>query len=150
FSGRTAVDGRCPLKKCPPFPLNEFPPYRLDAVNECLWRTRDRADEERIVLAPKAFAILRYLVEHPGRLVTHAEFLDALWPDTHVQPEVLKSHIFEIRRVLGDHSKKPIFIETLPKRGYRFIAPVSHTPWAAPAHLPTPVPSRLIGRDRTL
>jgi len=54
--------------------------------------------------------------------VTHAELLDALWPNTHVQPEVLKSHIFEVRSVLGDDSKKPLFIETLPRRGYRFIA----------------------------
>ena len=87
--------------------MKEFPPFRLDTVNQCLWRGRDAFDEERILLTPKAFAVLRYLVEHPGRLVTHDEFLDALWPNTHVQPEVLKSHIFEVRNILGDDSKKP-------------------------------------------
>src|SRR5882672_8764085 len=104
--------------------MREFPPFRLDPVNQCLWRGEGPA-EERILLAPKAFAVLRYLVEHPGRLVTHEELLEALWPKTYVQPEVLKSHVTAIRAVLGDDARKPIFIETLSRRGYRFIAPVS-------------------------
>ena len=79
--------------------MTEFPPFRLDPVNQCLWRGEDLA-EERILLAPKAFAVLRYLVEHPGRLVTHDELFEALWPKTYVQPEVLKSHIAAIRAVL--------------------------------------------------
>ena len=69
--------------------------------------------------------MLRYLVEHPGRLVTQDELLEALWPDTFVQPEVLKSHVRDIRMVLGDDCKNPRFIETLPRRGYQFVAPVS-------------------------
>src|SRR6266436_4426180 len=105
--------------------MKEFPPFHLDTVNQCLWRGRDRTDQERVLLTPRAYALLRYLVEHPGRLLTHDELLDALWPNTHVQPEVLKGHIFEVRTALGDDSKKPLFIETLPRRGYRFIAPVS-------------------------
>src|SRR6266849_8534583 len=52
--------------------MREFPPFRLDTVNQCLWRGEGPA-EERILLAPKAFAVLRYLVEHPGRLVAHPE-----------------------------------------------------------------------------
>jgi len=48
--------------------MREFPPFRLDTVNQCLWRTLGCAPQERILLAPKAFAVLRYLVEHPGRL----------------------------------------------------------------------------------
>src|SRR2546426_2301542 len=70
--------------------MREFPPFRLDTVNQCLWRG-DGAAEERVLLAPKAFDVLRYLVEHPGRLVAHDELLEALWPKTYVQPEVLKS-----------------------------------------------------------
>jgi predicted ATPase/DNA-binding winged helix-turn-helix (wHTH) protein len=104
--------------------MREFPPFRLDTVNQCLWRG-DGVAEERILLAPKTFDVLRYLVEHPGRLVTHTELLDALWPKTYVQPEVLKSHISEIRAVLGDDARKPLFIETMSRRGYRFIAPVT-------------------------
>jgi len=104
--------------------MREFPPFRLDTVNQCLWRG-DGAAEERILLAPRAFDVLRYLVEHPGRLVAHDELLEALWPKTYVQPEVLKSHIASIRAVLRDDARRPLFIETLSRRGYRFIAPVS-------------------------
>src|SRR6266850_7864433 len=104
--------------------MRAFPPFRLDTVNQCLWRGEGLA-EERILLAPKAFAVLRYLVEHSGRLVTQDELFEALWPKTYVQPEVLKSHIAAIRAVLGDDARKPLFIETLSRRGYRFIAPVT-------------------------
>ena len=140
--------------------MTEFPPFRLDTVNQCLWR-REGADEERILLAPKAFDLLRYLVEHRGRLVTHTELLDALWPKTSVQPEVLKSHIAAIRAVLGDDARKPLFIETMSRRGYRFIARamevVSATAvaageiraTAAKTNLPEAV-SELIGRDAEL
>lgn len=99
--------------------MKEFPPFRLDAVNQCLWR-----DNQRIALTPKAFSVLQYLVEHAGRLVTQSELLDALWTETFVQPEVLKSHILDVRGALGDDAKHPSFIETLPRRGYRFIATV--------------------------
>jgi DNA-binding winged helix-turn-helix (wHTH) protein len=105
--------------------VKEFPPFRLDLVNQCLWRDGAGAVEQRILLTPKAFAMLRHLVEHAGRLVTQEEFLQALWPETYVQPEVLKSHIRDIRSALGDDPKIPRFIETLPRRGYRFIAPVT-------------------------
>src|SRR5271166_2124850 len=89
----------------------EFPPFRLDTFNECLWRSGDIGSVERILLPPKAFAMLHYLVEHAGRLVTQDELLDALWPDTFVQPEVLKSRVREIRSVLGDDCRNPRFIE---------------------------------------
>ena len=129
----------------------EFPPFRLDTLNQCLWRA-DRAPEERLLLAPRAFDVLRYLVEHPGRLVTHTELLDALWPKTYVQPEVLKSHIAAIRALLGDDARKPLFIETLSRRGYRFIAPVTEgasAPDVARTNLPEAV-SELIGRETEL
>ena len=102
--------------------------------------------------APRAFAVLRYLVEHPGRLVAHDELLEALWPKTYVQPEVLKSHIAAIRTVLGDDARKPIFIETLSRRGYRFIAAVTEGAAARPSqttNLPEAV-SELIGREDEL
>ena len=66
--------------------------------------------------------MLDYLIERAGRLVTHHELLEALWPDSFVQPEVLKTHIADIRQVLGDDAKDPKFIETQHRRGYRFIA----------------------------
>src|SRR5713101_4090119 len=131
--------------------MRRFPPFRLDTVNQCLWRG-EGVSEERILLAPKAFAVLRYLVEHPGRLVAHAELLDALWPKTYVQPEVMKSHIAAIRAVLGDDAREPIFIETLSRRGYRFIAPVTEDAAARSSrttNLPEAV-SELIGREAEL
>src|SRR5262249_8040652 len=72
----------------------------------------------------KAFSVLQYLVDHAGRLVTQNELLEALWSGTFVQPEVLKSHILDVRTALGDDAKHPSFIETVPRRGYRFIAAV--------------------------
>ena len=138
----------------------EFAPFRLDTVNQCLWRD-GREAEERILLAPRAFDVLRYLVEHPGRLVTHTELLDALWPKTYVQPEVLKSHIAAIRAALGDDARKPLFIGTMLRRGYRFIAPVTEAASttaaaegeigaaAAKTNLPESV-SDLIGREAEL
>jgi predicted ATPase/DNA-binding winged helix-turn-helix (wHTH) protein len=127
----------------------EFPPFRLDTVNECLWRHRDAANDERILLPPKAFDMLRYLVEHAGRLVTQDELLEALWPDTFVQPEVLKSHLRDIRIVLGDDCRNPRFIETLPRRGYQFVAPVSDAPTTTEFALELPSP-KIVGRNTQL
>jgi DNA-binding winged helix-turn-helix (wHTH) protein len=129
--------------------MTEFPPFRMDVANECLWHRGDGPDERRILLTPKAFAMLRYLVEHAGRLVTQEEMLEALWPETYVQPEVLKSHIRDIRGALGDDAKSPRFIETLPRRGYRFIAPVND-PIPAKAQIANASNGKLVGRDREL
>lgn len=109
--------------------LKVFPPFRLDPANQCLWR-----NGARIPLAPKAFAVLRYLVDHPNRLVTQDEILEAIWPETYVQPELLRKYILDLRKILGDSPKAPLFIETLPKRGYRFVAPVTEE--AAPEEAP--------------
>jgi predicted ATPase/DNA-binding winged helix-turn-helix (wHTH) protein len=106
--------------------LKEFASFRLDTANECLWR-----DGVEVALAPKPFAVLRYLVENPRRLITHSELLDALWPETFVQPQVLRTYMLELRRILGDDSTQPRFIQTLPKRGYCFIAPVRELSFSA-------------------
>ncbi len=125
-----------------------FSSFRLDTVDECLWRHRHDEDDERIPLTPKAFAVLRFLIEHAGDLVTEDELLAAAWPRVCVQPEAIKTRIHEIRKVLGDDPKNSRFIETLPRRGYRFIAPVSET-FAATAAVELPSP-RLVGRERQL
>ena len=130
--------------------MKEFPPFRLDAVNQCLWRRGETGQDERVLLTPKAFAVLRHLVRHAGRLVTQEELLQAVWPDTFVQPEVLKYQIADIRGVLGDHPKAPLFIETLPRRGYRFVAAVrkiNDPERPAPAITPR---GSLVGRAREL
>jgi len=130
--------------------MKEFNPFRLDTVNECLWRRSDGQDDERILLTPKAFSVLRHLVEHAGRLVTQDELIEAVWPDTFVQPEVLKYQIADIRSVLGDRPKNPLFIETLPRRGYQFIAPVRERGTAEPVESSGRAQSKLVGRDREL
>ncbi|MDB5394416.1 MAG: transcriptional regulator, putative ATPase, winged helix family [Rhodospirillales bacterium] len=103
----------------------EMASFRIDLDNLCLWRNSGAGPDERLNLPPKTFDVLRYLVENTGRLVTHAELLTALWPDVHVQPEILKSHILAIRTALGDDSSSPKFIETQRGRGYRFIGQIA-------------------------
>jgi len=100
--------------------MKSFKAFRLDRANHILWR-----NEDRVPMAPREFDILAYLVEHAGRLVTQDQILDALWSETHVNPEVLRKYILEIRKILGDRPENPEFIETVPKRGYRFVASVA-------------------------
>jgi eukaryotic-like serine/threonine-protein kinase len=112
--------------------MKTFQSFRLDPANHCLWN-----GEERVRIPPKAFDVLRYLVENPERLVTQDELLEALWPDTYVNPEVLRKYILDVRKILGDRPDRPEFIETLPKRGYRFVAAVSDDGAAEPASAST-------------
>lgn len=77
---------------------------------------------------PKDFAVLHYLVTHPGQLVTKDELLRAVWAETRVGEAVLKVCMQRIRRALGDKATKPRFIETVHRRGYRFIAPLTTVP----------------------
>src|SRR5713101_7697498 len=100
-----------------------FPPFRLDVGNERLLR-----GTHPIGLRPKTFAVLRYLVEHPGRLVTKEEVLDAVWGQTVVSESVVKSCIRELRKALADAAQTPQYIETVHRRGYRFIAPLATSP----------------------
>ena len=113
--------------------MKQFESFRLDTANQCLWHNGDQ-----LSLPPKPFAVLRYLVENSGRLITHDELLDALWPETYVQSQVLRTYMLELRKVLKDDAGKPRFILTLPKRGYRFVAPVKD--WAE-TELRDPEPS---------
>ena len=99
--------------------MKSFRSFCLDTSNQCLWR-----GEERVQIPPKAYDVLRYLVENPRRLVTPDELLERLWPETYVNPEVVRKYILDIRKILGDRPGKPEFIETVTKRGYRFIATV--------------------------
>src|SRR5262249_15500457 len=101
-----------------------FPPFLLYLVNERLWR-----GAQELILRPKTFAVLRYLVHHAGRVVKKEELLDALWPGIIVGDDGIMVCVRELRQALGDDSRTPQFIETLRKRGYRFIAPLTAV-WA--------------------
>jgi DNA-binding winged helix-turn-helix (wHTH) protein/pimeloyl-ACP methyl ester carboxylesterase len=100
-----------------------FEPFRLDAINDRLSR-----DGKAIRLTPKAFSVLRYLAEHSDQLVTKEVLLRTLWPDIAVTDAVLTVCIGEIRKALGDKPNQPKFIETVHRRGYRFLAPVRNGP----------------------
>ena len=119
--------------------MQKFGDYQLDSTNECLWHCG-----QRLTLTPRPFAVLRYFVENPQRLVTHDELLEALWPETYVQPQVLRTYVLELRKLFGDDPASPQFIETIPKRGYRFLATVTQE---SPAGTEKSI---LVGRDAEL
>jgi DNA-binding winged helix-turn-helix (wHTH) protein/predicted ATPase len=127
-----------------------FGPFRLDPPNARLTRGR-----QAVVLKPKAFDVLAFLVRNAGRLVPQEELIDAVWPDTVVGDSSLKSCVRQVRRALGDRVRNPQFIETVHRRGYRFIAPVTAgeatppTPAAPPADIPE-APPLLVGREAEL
>jgi len=125
----------------------EFLAFRLDTIGECLWRHTDSGEEERIRLQPRPFALLRYLVEHAGQLVTEDEILKAVWPKLYVQPESIKTQLHQIRKVLGDDPKNPRYIETVPRRGHQFIAPVREWTGADAAVRKRAAPGRIVGRE---
>ena len=91
---------------------------RIDAAAECIWR-----DGKKVGVPPKAFLVLLRLMERPGQLVTKNDLLDAVWPDTHVTETVLNNAVGQLRQALGDDPKRPRFIETVHRRGFRWIGP---------------------------
>ena len=91
----------------------------MDVANASL-----RRGKHAILLTPKAFSMLRYLVEHAGQLVTKDELWRAVWPGISVTDAALTVCMSEIRKALGDEAKVPRCIQTLHRLGYRFIAPV--------------------------
>ena len=139
-----------------------FGRFRLDSTNECLWQ-----GTQAIPLRPKAFAVLKLLIEHAGQLVTKQQLLDHVWPATYVSDAVLKASIRQLREAMGDAADAPQYIETAHRRGYRFIghapggrAAVEQDTPAPDALAPNPPrtalpaspapPQNVLGRDREL
>jgi DNA-binding winged helix-turn-helix (wHTH) protein/predicted ATPase len=130
-----------------------FAPFRLDLANQQLWR-----GDDLIPLRPKLFDVLHHLLEQAGRLVTREELRAAGWSGTTVSDSVLRGAIRELRDILQDDAAAAGFIETIPHRGYRFIAPVTRTARGASrvagqAGRDGAIPHRdapLIGRDADL
>src|SRR5258708_30783791 len=94
-----------------------FEGYTLDIARHSL-----RAADREVALRPKNFELLRYLVENPDRLVTKEELLKAIWPNVTVTDQVLTHCVGEVREAIGDGDQA--IIKTIPRRGYRFVAPV--------------------------
>jgi DNA-binding winged helix-turn-helix (wHTH) protein len=95
-------------------------PYRFDPARGQLWR-----QGQVIALPPRALAVLSQLVAQAGQLVTKEALLAAGWPDTAVTEWVLTTCMRELRRALGDDARQPRYIETVHRRGYRFMAKVT-------------------------
>jgi len=105
-----------------------FGPYRLDSEKRVLVR-----DGMPVPLAPKASEILLLLVEHAGHLVEKDALINRVWPDAFVEEGNLNKNIFFLRKALGVWDGGREYIETVPKRGYRFVAPVSEVSHAESA-----------------
>jgi len=96
-----------------------FGPFRYDWEQRLLFR-----EGETVPLAPKVAETLRVLLERRGTVVEKAELMRAVWPDTTVEEIGLARNISQLRKALGDESEAGKYIETLPKRGYRFVGEV--------------------------
>jgi TolB-like protein/DNA-binding winged helix-turn-helix (wHTH) protein/cytochrome c-type biogenesis protein CcmH/NrfG len=105
--------------------LYGFGSYRLDAVERVLLR-----DGQPVTLPPKDLETLLVLVERAGHIVEKEELLEKVWPGVFVEEGNLARHIFNLRQVLGDSPDGRKYIETIPKRGYRFVAAVQEDPEA--------------------
>src|SRR5262245_7709922 len=94
-----------------------FPPFALDVPNARLYR-----GDEVVPLRGKTLAVLEYLVARPGQLVTKDELLREVWPEVYVSEDVLVGCVHELRQVFGDTRSTARFVETVYRRGYRWIA----------------------------
>jgi DNA-binding winged helix-turn-helix (wHTH) protein len=120
-----------------------FGPFELDIANVRLVR-----DGQPLTLPPKAFALLACLAARPGQLVSKDELLDTVWGRRYVSEGVIKTVVSELRAALDDDPRQPRWIETVARRGYRFVGDV-----AAAAAAPDPqggAPGGLIGREAEL
>lgn len=99
--------------------IYRFGDFALDADQRVLLRAG-----KALALTPKVFDTLLILVENGGRIVEKAELMGLLWPDTFVEEANLSVNIQQLRRALGDSARQPLYVETVARRGYRFIADV--------------------------
>ena len=97
----------------------EFGPFRVDARERLLWR-----DGKVVPLTPKVFNTLLVLLQNPGRILTKEELMQRVWPDTAVEESNLARNVSTLRRSLGQERDEPPYIETIPWRGYRFVAEI--------------------------
>lgn len=97
----------------------EFGPFRLDVANQLLLRAG-----VRVALMPKTFETLLALVEQAGQVVEKEELMQRVWPDVAVEENNLNKHISKLRKVFEESGSETNYIETLPRRGYRFVAEV--------------------------
>ena len=117
----------------------EFGPFRLDRMERVLFRA-----DQPLTLTPKAFDLLLALVVRHGHVIEKEALLDTVWPETVVEESNLTHHISVLRKVLGESAGERPYIETIPRRGYRFVSDVKESNGANVAPVVTPLPVALI------
>ncbi|MES2631870.1 MAG: winged helix-turn-helix domain-containing protein [Pseudomonadota bacterium] len=118
----------------------DSPRFTIDRPNQLVWR-----GDAPVKVPPKVFQLLLYLRDKPGRILEFEELLDAVWPREFVQPEILKTYIRSIRKLLDDDPQSPRFIETRPRVGYRFIGQLPDR-----SDIAGVAPGGLVGREGAL
>jgi DNA-binding winged helix-turn-helix (wHTH) protein/tetratricopeptide (TPR) repeat protein len=106
-----------------------FGPFVLDAAAFRLSR-----DGKAVTASPKVLDLLRYMLDRPSTLVTKEELFRVIWPDVIVSDNALTQAVSELRQALGDDSAKPTYVQTVARRGYRFIAPIEATVSQSSSH----------------
>src|SRR4030095_3114544 len=99
--------------------LYDFGPFRINSVQRVLSR-----DGEVVAMTPKQFDLLLLLVENHGRVVEKERLIEEVWPETAVEEGNLTTNIYMLRKVLGEDTNGQQYIQTLPRRGYRFVGEV--------------------------
>jgi DNA-binding winged helix-turn-helix (wHTH) protein/TolB-like protein len=115
----------------------DFGPFRYDVEQRLLFRSG-----ELVPLVPKALETLHVLLERRGSVVEKSELMRLVWPDTNVEDVGLPRNISLLRKALEDESEANPYIETIPRRGYRFAAPVTASQPTAPVSITPPEPLR--------
>jgi DNA-binding winged helix-turn-helix (wHTH) protein/predicted ATPase len=108
-----------------------FGPFCFDCTTQRLWQ-----GPREIRLRARTLAVLHYLLEHPGRVISRPEFAQHVWAETHVTPSVLRVCIWELRQALGESGGTPHYIETVGRQGYRFRAPTQSRQAATSQEMP--------------
>lgn len=98
----------------------QFGEYKLDSRRRILFKNSDRVD-----ISAKNFELLFFLIQNEGRILSHDELLDAVWSGTFVEQSNLKKGISALRQILEERPNESLFIKTIPRQGYAFVAPVT-------------------------
>src|SRR5580704_9502883 len=109
----------------------QFDCFRFDRRSGVLSRRDDRGVFIPMVMGSRALDILGVLVDRPGDVVSRAEIIEAVWPGTAVEDSNLNVQVAALRRILDQNRKQGSCIQTVPGRGYRFVAPVTRVERAA-------------------
>lgn len=122
--------------------------YRVDHIEVDSTKACLRAHGQEVHLKPKTFRILLHLIVHHDRLVAKEEIMDLFWKDTAVTDDALTQCIGELRRALGDNSRNPTYLKTVPRMGYRFVGSVVELEAAPAQRVEIEVPQSLDNRKR--